>query len=209
MKTLSSFTTICRSRPWPIARSRCCCAVRPGREAYPGDVFYLHSRLLERSARVNEEYVEMVSKGAVKGKTGSLTGSAHHRDAGGRRHGVRADERHLDHRRTDLRRNRPVQRRYPSRDERRYLGVARRWRRADRHHQEAGRRYSSRARAVSRAGRVLAVRVRPRRSDPQAARARSAYDRGDEAEAVRPHVGRRDGSDASTPSTTASWTRSN
>ena len=46
----------------------------PGREAFPGDVFYLHSRLLERSARVNEEYVEMVSKGAVKGKTGSLTG---------------------------------------------------------------------------------------------------------------------------------------
>ena len=46
----------------------------PGREAYPGDVFYLHSRLLERSARVNEEYVEKVSKGRVKGRTGSLTG---------------------------------------------------------------------------------------------------------------------------------------
>jgi F-type H+-transporting ATPase subunit alpha len=46
----------------------------PGREAFPGDVFYLHSRLLERSARVSEEYVEMVSKGAIKGKTGSLTG---------------------------------------------------------------------------------------------------------------------------------------
>jgi len=46
----------------------------PGREAFPGDVFYLHSRLLERSARVNAEYVEMVTKGAVKGKTGSLTG---------------------------------------------------------------------------------------------------------------------------------------
>ncbi|MBS0365869.1 MAG: F0F1 ATP synthase subunit alpha [Proteobacteria bacterium] len=46
----------------------------PGREAFPGDVFYLHSRLLERSARVNEQYVEMVSKGAVKGRTGSLTG---------------------------------------------------------------------------------------------------------------------------------------
>jgi F-type H+/Na+-transporting ATPase subunit alpha len=45
----------------------------PGREAYPGDVFYLHSRLLERSARVNEEYVEKFTNGAVKGKTGSLT----------------------------------------------------------------------------------------------------------------------------------------
>ena len=45
----------------------------PGREAYPGDVFYLHSRLLERSARVNEEYVEKFTNGEVKGKTGSLT----------------------------------------------------------------------------------------------------------------------------------------
>jgi F-type H+-transporting ATPase subunit alpha len=46
----------------------------PGREAYPGDVFYLHSRLLERSARVNEEYVEKATGGRVKGRTGSLTG---------------------------------------------------------------------------------------------------------------------------------------
>jgi F-type H+-transporting ATPase subunit alpha len=46
----------------------------PGREAYPGDVFYLHSRLLERSARVNETYVEKATNGRVKGKTGSLTG---------------------------------------------------------------------------------------------------------------------------------------
>lgn len=45
----------------------------PGREAYPGDVFYLHSRLLERSSRVSADYVENFTNGEVKGQTGSLT----------------------------------------------------------------------------------------------------------------------------------------
>jgi len=65
-------------------------------------VFYLHSRLLERSARVNEEYVEKITNGRVKGKTGSLTGLPIIENPGRRRHGLRADERDFHHRRPDL-----------------------------------------------------------------------------------------------------------
>ncbi len=63
----------CLNRLLLTVRSPCCSVVRQDVEAFPGDVFYLHSRLLERAARVNAEYVEAFTKGEVKGKTGSLT----------------------------------------------------------------------------------------------------------------------------------------
>jgi F-type H+-transporting ATPase subunit alpha len=69
----------------------------PGREAYPGDVFYLHSRLLERATKLSDE------NGA-----GSLTALPGHRDPGRRRVGLHPDQRDLDHRRADLPRARPV-----------------------------------------------------------------------------------------------------
>ena len=85
-----------------------------GREAYPGDVFYLHSRLLERSARVGEKYRQRFAHGA-----------ADHRDAGGRRFGLHSDERDFDHRRPDLSGNGFVLSRRAPGDLRRSLGVSR------------------------------------------------------------------------------------
>ena len=125
----------------------------PGREAYPGDVFYLHSRLLERAARINAEHVEEITGGEVKGRTGSLTALPIIETQAGDVSGIRAHQRDLDYGWSDLPRKRSLQRQRPARHQRGTVGIPGGRRGADRSHQEARRGRSSRARPVPRARR--------------------------------------------------------
>ena len=169
----------------------------PGREAYPGDVFYLHSRLLERAAKLKKEL-----------GGGSLTALPDHRDAGRRPLRVHSDQRDLDHRRADLPRGGSVQPGRPAGNQRRQLGVARRRVGADQGDAAGGRHAAARPGAVPRAGGVRAVRQRPRQGHPGAAQARRAAGRDPQAAAVPAAAGRAAGGASSTPAPTATSTRS-
>ncbi len=166
-----------------------------GREAYPGDVFYLHSRLLERAAKLNKEYGGGVADRA-----------ADHRDPGQRRLGLHPDQRHLDHRRPDLPRVRPVLRGRPTGAERGHLGVAGGLVGADARHEAGRRQDAARPGRLPRAGRVRPVRHRPGPRHARPARARPAHPGGAEAAAVQPVPARAGGDHHLRASPTATWT---
>ena len=151
----------------------------PGREAYPGDVFYLHSRLLERAAKLNE-----------KNGSGSLTALPIIETQAGDVSAyiptnvisITDGQIFLE---TEL-----FYRRHPPGDQRRPVGQPRRLGRADQGDEAGRRHHEARARAVSRDGGLRPVRLRPRRLDPAPAGARPAPDRAPEAGPVQPDAGR-------------------
>ena len=136
----------------------------PGREAFPGDVFYLHSRLLERACKLSDEL-----------GGGSLTALPVIETQAGRRRGLHPDERHLDHRRADLPRVRPLLLRRPAGDQRRRLRLARGRQRPGARDAPGGRPPEARPLAVPRARGVRTVRLRARPGHARRARPRRAH----------------------------------
>ena len=128
-------------------------------------------------------------------------GAADHRDAGRRRLGLHPDERHLDHRRTDLPRDRPLLLGRPAGHQRRHLGLPRRRLGADPRDADGRGHAPPRPRAVPRAGGLRAVRLRPRQGDAGAAQPRRAPGRDPEAGAVRPDATSSSRSPRSSPGT--------
>ena len=151
----------------------------PGREAYPGDVFYLHSRLLERAAKMSDDAWRRLADRV-----------ADHRDPGRRRLGLYSDQRDFDHRRPDLSRNRAVLSRHPPGHQCRPVGQPGRLGGADQGDEAGCRPHQARTRAIPRDGRLS------RSSPPISTRRRSACwraapaDRAVEAAAIRAGSGR-------------------
>ena len=167
----------------------------PGREAYPGRRL-LPALAAARARREDEQ-------GA---RRRIADGAADHRDAGRRPLGLHPDQRHLDHRRADLPRERPVPPGRAAGDQRRQLGVARRRVGAGQGDAPGGRLAAARPRAVPRARGVRAVRQRPRQGDAEPAQSRPPARRGAEAAAVSAARRSRSRSSSSTRRPTASST---
>jgi len=164
----------------------------PGREAYPGDVFYLHSRLLERAARVNADYVEQFTGGEVKGQTGSLTAlPVIETQAGDVSAFVPTNVISITDGQIFLEAD-MFNAGAPG-DERGYFGLASGGCCADQDCEKALGWYSNRSGTVPRAGGVLAVCLGPRRRHQGAAGAWRAHYRIDEAKAVCTALNRGDG----------------
>ena len=154
----------------------------PGREAYPGDVFYLHSRLLERAVKLNDEL-----------GGGSLTALPIIETQASRRLCLHPDQRDLDHRRPDLPRVGSLLLGRAAGYQRRHLGLPGGRQRADQGDEEGGRKTPPRPLPVPRPRGLRPVRLRARRRDPESADPRRTAGRAAETERARTAQRRRPG----------------